>query len=102
MWQMARANTSGPQRAITIKVIYLISVSAVLMFALTHDCIAHCNTPLLYSRLYYNHYEELGKVLLAVLFFNDLITIHMDPDLLFTTLFGCVHLKHCSQPPSPQ
>ena len=42
MWQMARANTSGPQRAITIKVIYLISVSAVLMFALTHDCIAHC------------------------------------------------------------
>ena len=72
MWQMARANTSGAQRAITIKVIYLISVSAVLMFALTHDCIAHCNTPLLYSRLYYN-YEELGKVLLAVLFFNDLI-----------------------------
>ena len=96
MWQMARANTSGAQRAITIKVIYLISVSAVFVFALTHDCIAHCNTPLLYSRLYYNHYEELGKVLLAVLFFNDLITIHMDPDLFFTSLFGCVHLKHCT------
>ena len=94
MWQMARANTGGPQRAITIKVIYLISVSAVLMFALTHDCIAHCNTPL-YSRycIIYNYYEELDKVLFAVLFFNDLVLITIQ---IYFSLFGCVHLKHCT------